>query len=55
MLSDRYPKLINKLVKPEAVLLPLGTETKYRTDTKIANVNITGAIMMVERIGLPAS
>ena len=55
MQSDRHPKLTNRLAKPEAVFSPLGTETKYRTDTKIANVKVTGAIMMVERIGLPAS
>ena len=55
MQSDRHPKLTNRLAKPEAVLSPLGTEIKYRADTKSANENVTGAIMMVERIGLPAS
>ena len=55
MLSDRHPKLTNRLVKPEDILSPSGTEIKCRADTKIANVNVTGAIMMVESIGLPAS
>lgn len=55
MQSDRHPKLTNRLAKPDAILSPLGIETKYRTDTKIAIVNVTGAIIMVERIGLPAS